>query len=222
MIFTVDGDPIEVEPEVVIVAGFTGRDRASVGAHVDELRAQGVPTPGRVPTFYEVAPDQLTHDGEIIVVGGATSGEAEIAIVTCGDRRLVTLASDHTDREAESVDIELSKRVCPKPLARDAWDYAGVADRWDELELAAWIEDDGARQPYQAGSAADFLRVDEIEAAVPFRRRPGCWVLLMGTLPVIGPIRPSRRFAARLHDPGARRSIELDYTIRFTDHLRRP
>ena len=221
MIFSVAGDRIEVTPEIAIVAGFTGRDRRSVEAHIRELRDHGVPTPDRVPSFYEVSPHMLTQADSIAVAGTATSGEAEIAIIRWGDHRLVTLASDHTDREAESVDIELSKRVCPKPFAHTAWEYNAVARHWDDLELTSWIDEGGHRTLYQSGLAGEFLPLGEIESAIRFRRRPSCWVLLMGTLPAVGGIRSSTRFTAQLRDPDSGRSIDLAYDISAADHLTR-
>ena len=220
MIFDVVGvDRVEVEPEVVIVAGFTGRNRELVEQHVAELRGHGVPIPGHLPSFYSVAPTMLTQRSHITVTGLHTSGEAEIALIRIDDRKLVTLASDHTDRAAEAVDIELSKRVCPKPIASVAWDYSEVADRWDQLELASWIREGGEQTLYQSGAAVEILSVTEIEAAIPFKRRPRSYVLLTGTLPAIGPIRASSRFAARLHDPASGRSIDLAYEIAARDDL---
>lgn len=219
MIFTVADDRIEVEPEVVIVAGFTGRSRAEVEAHVAELRDQGVPVPEAVPSFYVVPPAMLTQDPGVTVAGANTSGEAEIALITVGDRRLVTLASDHTDRTVETIDIALSKRVCPKPIATEAWDYAAVQDHWDDLVIRSWIDEDDGSTLYQSGSAAELLTPLEIDDAVPFRARPGSYVLLTGTLPAIGPIRPSHRFTARLSDPTSGAEIDLSYEVTELDML---
>lgn len=219
MIFDVNGETVDVEPEVTIVAGFTGRNRSLVDEHIAELRNQGVPTPERVPSFYAVAPAMLAQTNSITVVGARTSGEAEIAVIAIAHRRLVTLASDHTDRTAEAVNIELSKRVCPKPIARIAWELGDVADHWDRLELASWIHEGGERILYQSGSAAELLPPNEIDAAIPFTVRPSCYVVLTGTLPAIGAIRPSSHFAARLHDPTTGRSIDLAYDTNTVDGL---
>ncbi|MEO9527100.1 MAG: DUF2848 family protein, partial [Roseibium sp.] len=42
-------------PDRLIVAGWTGRDRAAVDHHIEELAAIGVPTPSSVPLYYQWA-----------------------------------------------------------------------------------------------------------------------------------------------------------------------
>lgn len=217
MRFEVDGRAsVVVEPAAVVVAGFTGRNRASVDAHIDELRAAGVPVPETVPTFYPAPPSLLTQEARITVVGPHTSGEAEVALFWVGEVGYVTVASDHTDRAAETLDIALSKRVCAKPIARVAWPLASVRDRWDELVLESWIEEGGVRTLYQSGRVGEILEPGEILAAMPSQFRPFEYVLLTGTLPAIGGVRPSRRFEARLTRPDGE-SMCVSYEVDALD-----
>ena len=114
----------DVELEAVIIAGYTGRDRAAVQHHIDELAAIGVPPPPSFPAYWLQPPWLAMSSDEIVVVGERTSGEAELALVGDGDDLFVTLASDHTDRAAEAIDVELSKAICPVPVAAEAWPLA--------------------------------------------------------------------------------------------------
>src|SRR5204863_7241997 len=113
-----------------------------VAAHIPELAAEGVPTPAQVPAFYPVPPDLLYQDGRAIVTAEpATSGEVEYALVVQGGEMWVAVASDHTDRAAERLDIALSKRACPKIVGRSVWRYADVAAHWDDLQVVSWTAD---------------------------------------------------------------------------------
>ena len=219
LIFAAGGARIAVEPEAVIVAGFTGRDRAGVEAHLAELEALGVPTPTEVPVFYPAPPGLAVQAPVVAVTGGQTSGEAEAVVVVDGDRIWLTLGSDHTDRAAEAVDIALSKLVCPKPVAAEAWPLDEVAGHLDRLEITSWIDEDGARTLYQQGRLGELIGPAELMEAAPFARRPERFLMFTGTFAAVGGVRPSPRFEARLHDPVLGRSIGLAYDIEVLDVL---
>lgn len=218
--FEVDGTALTVEPEAVIVAGFTGRDRASVEAHLAELEALGVPVPASAPTFYPAPPGSVVQAPAVAVTGAQTSGEAEAVVVVDGDRAWLTLGSDHTDRAAEAVDIALSKLVCPKPVAAEAWPLDEVIGHLDRLEVTSWIDEDGARTLYQQGLLGELIGPAELIEAAPFARRPDRFVMFTGTFAAIGGVRPSPRFEARLHDPVRGRSIDLAYDTEVINVLK--
>ncbi|MXW96510.1 MAG: DUF2848 domain-containing protein [Acidimicrobiaceae bacterium] len=212
----IDGTERLFAPAVLVVIGYAGRDRAAVEHHIDELAALGVPRPASIPLFMVFPPGLITQEPSIAVAGPNTSGEAEIVVVVDGDETFATLGSDHTDRTMEAVDIVASKGVCPKPLARSGWPAAGVGDRWDDLVLRSRIDGDVV---YQDGSAAANLHPLELVAAVPWAGRPpGCFVAFTGTVPVIGDIRPSTGFRARLSGPGLT-PIELSYRVETVPEL---
>ncbi len=198
------------DPAMVIVAGFTGRDRDAVMSHIAELEAEGIGRPEAVPSFYRFPPWVLTTGNRVRVGGGETSGEAEIALLVHRGRRYVTLASDHTDRALEKLDIWASKHVCPKVLAAEVWSLESVLDHWDRLQLRSRIHDG---VPYQDGTAAELLGPLELLERLAPTGLPDSFVMLCGTVPTIGGIRPSERFAATLSDPVTGRRIELAYGV---------
>ena len=110
-----DGAELVVHPEIVIVAGYTGRDREAVLDHiVVSSSVSGVAPPASVPTFYAVSPELVTQGNALVTTETATSGEAEAGLVVVDDELYVTVCSDHTDRAAERLDIALSKARLPQ------------------------------------------------------------------------------------------------------------
>lgn len=213
MKFSIAGTPRDVDLEAVVIAGYTGRDRVAVMHHIEELAALGVPPPPRVPMYWLLPPFLATTEPVITVAGAGSSGEAEVCLVVDGDDVFVGLASDHTDREVESIDIGLSKAICQKPVSSELWPVADIEGRWDELVLRSWIAEDGAEVLYQEGPCSSLVPPPELLAGIPFTP-PARFVLSTGTVPVRGGIRPSTHFRAELHDPALRRSIHLDYGVR--------
>lgn len=210
MRLSIDGAERVFAPEVLVVIGYAGRDRAAVEHHIDELAELGVPRPASIPLFMVFPPWLVSQAPSIEVAGSDTSGEAEIVVAVDGDEAFVTLGSDHTDRALEAVDIVASKGVCPKPVALSGWSAAEVGDGWDDLALRSRIDGD---VPYQDGSAAANLPPLELVEAIPWAGRPPrCFVAFTGTVPVIGGIRPSIGFRAELDGPGLP-PIELAYRV---------
>src|SRR3546814_9376786 len=107
-----------------------------------------------LPLYYRIASNQLVQDGEVEVVGDQTSGEAEVFLFSHNGETLVSLASDHTDRKLEAHSVALSKQLCAKPVARQAWRYDDVAGHWDELILRSRIGENGQAVLYQEGTLA--------------------------------------------------------------------
>lgn len=196
--------------EKLVIAGWTGRDRAKLQEHIDELQALGVAPPSRTPIYYPLNASLLTQGDAIQVLGDGSSGEVEAMLVGTPRGMLVTLASDHTDRVAEAYSIQISKQMCPKPVARAAWWFRDVAERWDSLTLQSW--QDG--EVYQDGDCTAMLPPLEIvQGACGAAELPAGWAMPLGTLPVHGGIRGGGRFAMRLADPKAGRVIEHAYRV---------
>lgn len=206
-------DPAEIRQ--LVIAGWTGRDAARVEAHVRELEVEGIQRPPRTPMFYLLSPSLLTTAANITVIGGSTSGEVECLLVSRADGLWVGLGSDHTDRALERTSVAKSKQVCHKPAAPTLWRFDDVATHWDRLELRSFIHVDGARKPYQDGTAAAMLPpaalIEDLLA------RGGTFdvgaVLFCGTLATSFAIRPSARFEMELHDPALGRTIRHAYNV---------
>ena len=207
----VDGvEDIEVPVSVIVIAGWSGRDRAAVEEHIEELKEIGVAPPSRTPLYYRVGASLATQAERIQVLGEGSSGEAEAVLI--GSARhgmLVAVGSDHTDREFEAQSVAVSKQICPKPLGRDVWRCADVAARWDRLRL----ESDMDGEPYQRGTMAAVREPVELIADYfqGYKTVPPEFAMFLGTIPAIGGVRPGKRFSARLADDETGRALTLDY-----------
>jgi hypothetical protein len=206
-------EPAELRDYLCFCAGFTGRDRAAVDAHLAELAREGIPAPEQVPACYPVIPELVLADERMPVFDVHTSGEVEpVLVVVDGRVRYVGLGSDHTDRYLERFSIPHSKNMCPKPMARQVWRASDVAPHWDAIELLSWI--DG--EPYQHGTLADLLPCDDLVALTP--EAPGRTVVIFGgTVAADGGLRTGgTEFRASLHDPVLGRELALSYRIAVT------
>jgi hypothetical protein len=201
---------LPVAVDKLVIAGWTGRDQAKVQEHIDELKELGVAPPSSTPVFYPLSANLVTQADTVQMLGDGSSGEVEAMLIGTAKGMLVTLASDHTDRVAEAYSIQMSKQMCQKPVARAAWWFRDVADRWDSLTLQSW--QDG--EVYQDGDCTAMLPPLEIvRGACGADELPSGWAMPLGTLPVHGGIRGGNIFKMRLADPATGRSIEHAYTI---------
>lgn len=199
----------------VILAGWTGRDRAALQKHIEEMAAVGVRRPRSVPVFYRCSASRLTVADEIQVVGEDSSGEVEYVLVQARGNLWVGTGSDQTDRKVEAYGITVSKQMCDKPMAPELWSYEEVAPHWDELVLRAWAVRDGTRELYQESAVtammAPLALILEYTGAGEL---PDGSAMFSGTLPAIGGLRPAQRFEFELADPVLGRSLRHGYDIR--------
>ena len=201
-----------VQVDRLVVAGWTGRDRAAVEKHIAELEAIGVKRPATTPIFYRASAARLTTDDAIEALGDASSGEAEFVLLRHGGLLWVGAGSDHTDREVEKYGVSVSKQMCDKPIAAAFWAYDDVAAHWDKLLLRAYIAEHGARTLYQEGPVTAML--DPLVLVDAFAGNAGLeegTLMFCGTLAARGGIRPSVEFAFELDDPVLGRKIEHRY-----------
>lgn len=205
---------INVPVDTLIVAGWAGRDRDAVEHHIAELAALGVRRPSSTPCFYRLAPALLSQDDAIDVVGETSTGEAECVLVRCGDEWFVSVGSDHTDREVEAYGVTVSKQVCAKPVARQAWRFGEVADHWDRLVLRSWVSANGERRLYQEGTVAGLLSPHELMTRLGPHGLPSGAVMFCGTLAAIGGVAGGDVFEIELHDPVLGRTIRHRYATR--------
>jgi Protein of unknown function (DUF2848) len=204
--------PVSLQPQALVVAGWTGRDEAALRHHIEELAAIGVPRPSSVPVFYRNSLLNLTQAPVVEVLGPDTSGEVEPVIVALGDRLCLAVGSDHTDRKAETQGIALSKQLCAKPIGRDLWALEDIADHWDRLQLRSFATIDGRRVAYQDGTLSGMRPPADLIARYGSRLKPDS-VMYCGTLAAIGGIRPAARFELELEDPVLGRTLRHAYDI---------
>lgn len=209
-------ETIHFDAKRCVVAGWAGRDHAAIEHHILELAELGVPRPSDVPLFYHIAANQLIQEPQVQVVGPHSSGEVEVLVFTHENELCLSIASDHTDRALEAHSVALSKQICVKPTAQEAWKFSDVAEHWDQLQLRAWITEEGGKVAYQDGSVATLLNpLDLITKHFKKAQMPLNTVMTCGTVGTIGPIRPAAHFIMELFDPCLNRSIRHQYEIEF-------
>ncbi len=205
----------EIALNQALIAGWTSRDRQAMEAHIAELEELGVTRPARTPIFYRVGVSRFTSATVMEVPGNDSSGEAEFALIRTQGRTYVGLASDHTDRKAETFNVTVSKQMCDKPIAPVLWPMEDLTDHWDELILRSHAIINGERRLYQEGRVAGILSPDDLIGR--FGSEGGSFadgsVMLCGTFPAIGGLQVTEHFDMELEDPVLKRRIQHGYRI---------
>lgn len=199
----------------LVIAGWAGRDVASMEAHIRELEEIGVARPRRTPMFYRVAASLLTQKEAIQVSGNGSSGEAEVVIIAGAGGPWVALGSDHTDRKLEAVGVSWSKQLCDKPVSRECWHLDDVRPHWDRLTLRCTIANGGEKRLYQEGSLAGLRMPDDLlglYAAEGGRFGEGS-AMFCGTVPVHGGLEFSEVVMLELIDPVLDRRLAHSYRV---------
>jgi hypothetical protein len=200
----------------VLIAGYTGRDRATVLEHIRELEQLGVAPPPRVPMVYEIEPSMLTTADAIQVPGPESSGEVEFYLAVAGGQVFAGVASDHTDRRLETVDVGASKACMPHPVSRQVWRYDDLKGHWDAIEARSWSTDIAGRRLYQEGTLDAFMRVEDLLqelAQAGYKDLDGC-LIYGGTIPTLEGFVYGTHFEAELRDPRLDRRLSCAYDVK--------
>jgi len=201
----------------LFVMGWTARDVDAMEAHIRELEEMGIPRPARTPIMYRNSVARLTTTDCIEVSGSSTSGEVEFVIAMMDGQKWVGVGSDHTDRELEKQGITVAKQICDKPIAPVFWPFDEVTGHWDRLILRSEIEEGGGTVTYQEGTVSSMRPADELISILAEDPETGGMrdgdVMMGGTLPAKGGIRPAGRFNFELIDPVLDRRIAHSYAI---------
>jgi hypothetical protein len=214
---------IDYEVKGAVLCGYTGRDQTAVRKHIEELAKEGVEPPPSVPTLYPKPPWGLTQKDTIQVEGRETSGEVEFFLLVDEGRIYVGVASDHTDRELERIDIRKSKQVCPTILSRHLWDYKEVKQAWDQIQIRSWAIKDGQKKIYQESTLLSILPPEDLIRLVRqhLNDRIGGIALFSGTPPLLaGEMIFADRFEAELLDARFNRKLTVEYDIHTLEWFR--
>lgn len=208
---------VALEWRQCVAIGYAGRDQASVVAHVEELKAIGVPAPSSVPSMYWIDPTRVSSDRELSVVGDGCSGEVEFfaAFDAAGDMYF-TIASDHTDRKLETISVSKAKQCCSKIIGDVFWRYEDVKDHWDDIILRSWVQEPGDKEErvYQDGRLSMLLMPEKLlELAKKDALSEGVISYFSGTIPLAGEISYRGSFRTELEDPILKRTIKHRYEV---------
>lgn len=214
--FLIGQDPLSIELNDLIIAGWTGRDSVSIEHHIAELEAIGVARPRTIPCFYRCGVNLLTTSQQIEVTGNDSSGEVEFVLVSHPRGLMVGVGSDHTDRKVEAYGVTVSKQMCPKPISEELWSFDDVRDHWDELVLRSYIHRDGQRLLYQEGAVTRMLSPGDLISRLTGgdTKLPAGTAMYCGTMPLLQPMGASEQFELELEDPVRQKTIKHSYRVR--------
>ncbi len=215
--FSISGslELVELNDPTVYVVGFSGRDERAVRRHIAELERAGVSAPTEIPSVWEFDDGILTQGDAITGRRGATSGEAEPVLVFADGSILVSVGSDHTDRELERQSIEDAKRACQKVVARTCWPIERVRARWDKLHLESEARRNGSWLRYQDAPLRELLPLDWFLDRFAGERSA---VVFCGTVPTLNGIDTNATgFRAALIDQVPSDVLRCEYGVEERD-----
>ncbi len=224
--FSVGNTVMEFVPRLLVMAGFTGRDRAAIQAHIDELAEKGIRSPSIFPAYYHKLSHNITQTGELEALDRTDhSGEAEYCVFIHQGRYYIAAASDHTDRKAEEHNVLKSKQIYPSVVGREAWAFDEVRDHWDQLLLQGWATVQGERRLYQSAPLSVMLPPDElVDWFKTIVVRPDDLeglMLFSGTMAGLFSLTYSDAFDVCLDDPVLQRQLWCRYAIKSVEGLYR-
>lgn len=196
----------------LLCAGYTGRSRADVDAHIAELAPLGIGPPPHVPMLFPIIPGLLSQSNETSVLGGHTAPEVEYVIFRLDGRDYVTVGSDQTDSVMEGKHAPTAKNLCLKSVAPEAWPMADVADHWDRLGLKLTCNG----KAMQEGSVVSMLAPEQLREFVAEHDGPDHdgRMIFSGTLETHGRYPESEMsIEISLSDPVRNRTIRHSYKV---------
>ena len=203
------GTSVRFTPEAFTIAGYTGRDRAMVQKHIDELEREGIAPPPEVPMWYRMPPAILTNETTIAVSSPQSCGEVEPVLISNGGTLYLGIGSDHTARDVEREDIATSKRVCPKPIGRTIVRVPALDGSFDGVKLESWIDGEA----YQSGTLAQIAPLQTLLDGFRARTQAASFVLSCGTVPLLTHgFRFGKTFSAKISGGPLPVPLTLDYT----------
>ena len=217
--FNLGGKHFEFSPKLLVMAGFTGRNRAAIQAHIDELAANGIASTSTFPAYYHKLADRITQAETLEALDSSDhTGEGEYCVFRHEGRFYLTPGSDHTDRKAEVHNVLKSKQIYPSIVGREVWAYEEVKDHWNQVELKSWATVNGERRLYQRFAMADLLSPPELMDWFKIKLTdPGEMegvMIFSGTMAGLFTLNYAEKFEVSLEDPVLRRELRSAYTLR--------
>jgi hypothetical protein len=200
----------------LICAGWVGKNKEALRAHIDELGRHGVPAPTRTPIYMNFSPYLVTTSDIIDVISRESSGEVEYVVLNQGHQTYIGVGSDQTDRGFEKFSIPASKQMYAKIMAPLVWPYDEVKNHWDQIVIRSWTAREGKRVLYQEGALATILDVETLLDRLPKDDDlPGDGlVLFSGTIATKMGLIYGERFDFEMEDPMSGRKIRHGYQVR--------
>jgi len=211
---------IEIYWDYCVATGYTGRDQEGVRLHIEELERIGIAAPYKIPAMYWIDPERVTSADVLYVIGEKTSGEIEFFLASNRDGDLYfTVASDHTDRELESISIAKAKQICSKIISPCFWRLADVRDHWDEIRLKMEVSVNGFDfLVYQEGFLGQILLPEHLLELAKSDAPTSDTVISIfsGTLPLKSQsFIYGKYYRLSMEDPVLNRSIRKNYEVQI-------
>lgn len=218
--------PFEFQVQRIVNAGFVGRNREAVLAHVKELEHEGVAPPPSIPMVFPVLKHNITTENEIEVMSSKTSGEVEYTLFLNGKDIFVGIGSDHTDRALEAQSMTKSKQICQNVVSKNVWNLKEIESDWDSLWIQSWVKEteNSPEVLYQDSTLGTIISPQDLIQLVRSKMKNECpegLIIFSGTVPIkTEKMVYGTHFRCKLTHPKSKKSLDCEYRIRFLNDMR--
>lgn len=208
-------EEVEISIPYMINAGYAGRTQDKIQKHIEELKKLGVPGPDEIPILFPITANKATQSEHIDVQGEQTSGEIEFVLLKHGEEWLITVGSDHTDRELEKISVAKSKQACPNILAKYLWPVNEILKHWDQVQLRSWVTENKKRILYQEATLEELLSFKKLLKFVKKKAKGELEniPIFSGTIPTLKGLIFADYFEMEIVDPILDRTIKHQYSV---------
>lgn len=214
-----EASAVELEVKHLVHCGRTARDRLKLPQHVALAPSStGERRPVHGPIAFLVPQVNATCATRIEAYDIRNNAEVEpVLMFDDQEHLLITVGSDHADRNLESLAGPKSKLWSPKILGTEAWLFEEVMDHWDDIRLKMWSYSGGKRLLYMDDRLVEILPPGDLITVV----KEQCdlsslanTVIFGGSVPFLteGPVWGSA-WDFEMFDPVLQRSISHHYDV---------
>jgi len=124
------------------------------------------------PSISRIARYLLTQDAEFEVQGSLRGGKRECVGLRDSAEVIISVGSDQCDREIDGIVPDKPKLMRPHPMARMAWPYGKIRDRWDSLRIHCEIACQRHTVTLQDASISELVDCERLLAVERVRALP--------------------------------------------------
>ncbi len=106
---------------------------------------------------HQLQPYLVTTSNYVKMISETHAAELAYAMLLKDEGEIyITVAGDHSDKEAEKCSLIAGEHMYPKIIARRAWRLRDIESRWRDIEFRSWAEVGGSKKLIEELRGSEF------------------------------------------------------------------